>query len=232
MLSEESGTAMDRLLKNLVVTAASPIAPAILGAKRRVERENLPSIGGEGFIKDSINELNQRYAALGLAITGVKDPNAMPVRRDLWGEAVLQTPKGENPFIYNFFDAWKSRSIEADPLNSSIYTLWRRTADNKAIPSVPNPVMTYYDKTFERMNSEQFDRYSQLVGFYRRGLAERVFTGGAYQQSGDEVKLRLLNAAYDRGLAAGKHVFLQELAKSGQTLTPLAPRRGFQQPPE
>jgi hypothetical protein len=232
MLSEESGTAMDRLLKNLVVTAASPIAPAILGAKRRVERENLPSIGGEGFIKDSINELNQRYAALGLAIPGVKDPNAMPVRRDLWGEAVLQTPKGENPFIYNFFDAWKSRSIEADPLNSSIYTLWRRTADNKAIPSVPNPVMTYYDKTFERMNSEQFDRYSQLVGFYRRGLAERVFTGGAYQQSGDEVKLRLLNAAYDRGLAAGKHVFLQELAKSGQTLTPLAPRRGFQQPPE
>jgi hypothetical protein len=232
MLSEESGTAMDRLLKNLVVTAASPIAPSILGAKRRVERENLPSIGGEGFIKDSVNELNQRYAALGLAIPGLKDPNAMPVRRDLWGEAVLQTPKGENPFIYNFFDAWKSRSIEADPLNSSIYTLWRRTADNKAIPSVPNPVMTYYDKTFERMNSEQFDRYSQLVGFYRRGLAERVFTSGAYQQSGDEVKLRLLNAAYDRGLAAGKHVFLQELAKSGQTLTPLAPRRGFQQPPE
>jgi len=232
MLSEESGTAMDRLLKNLVVTAASPVAPAILGAKRRVERENLPSIGGEGFIRDSVNELNQRYAALGLAIPGVKDPNSMPVRRDLWGEAVRQTPKGENPFIYNFFDAWKSRSIEADPLNSSIYTLWRRTADNKAIPSVPNPVMTYYDKTFERMNSEQFDRYSQLVGFYRRGLAERVFTGGAYQQSGDDVKLRLLNAAYDRGLAAGKHVFLQELAKSGQTLTPLAPRRGFQQPSE
>ena len=232
MLSEESGTAMDRLLKDLVVTAASPIAPAILGAKRRVERENLPSIGGEGFIKDSVNELNQRYAALGLAIPGVKDPNAMPVRRDLWGETVRQTPKGENPFIYNFFNPWKSRSIEADPLNASIYTLWRSTADNKAIPSVPNPVMTYYDKTFERMNSEQFDRYSQLVGFYRRGLAERVFTGGAYQQSGDEVKLRLLNAAYDRGLAAGKHVFLQELAKSGQTLTPLAPRRGFQQPSE
>jgi hypothetical protein len=232
MLSEESGTAMDRLLRNLVVTAASPVAPAILGAKRRAERENLPSIGGEGFIKDSVNELNQRYAALGLAIPGVKDPNAMPVRRDLWGDAVKQTPKGENPWIYNFFDPWKSRSIEADPLNSSIYTLWRRTADNKAIPSVPNPVMTYHDKTFERMNSEQFDRYSQLVGFYRRGLAERVFTSGQYQQSEDEVKLRLLNAAYDRGLAAGKYVFLQELQKSGQTLTPIAARRGFQQPSE
>jgi hypothetical protein len=232
MLSEESGTAMDRLLKNMVVTAASPVAPAILGAKRRAERETLPSIGGEGFIRDSINEINQRYAALGLAIPGAKDPNAMPVRRDLWGEAVEQTPKGENPWVYNFFDAWKSRSIEADPLNSSIYTLWRRTADNKAIPSVPNPVMTYHDKTFDRMNPEQFDRYSQLVGFYRRGLAERVFTSGQYQQSGDEVKLRLLNAAYDRGLAVGKYVFLKELAESGQSLIPQAPRRGFQQPSE
>lgn len=232
MLSEESGTAMDRLLKNMVVTAASPVAPAILGAKRRAERETLPSIGGEGFIRDSINEINQRYAALGLAIPGAKDPNAMPVRRDLWGEAVEQTPKGENPWVYNFFDAWKSRSIEADPLNTSIYTLWRRTADNKAIPSVPNPVMTYHDKTFDRMNPEQFDRYSQLVGFYRRGLAERIFTSGQYQQSGDEVKLRLLNAAYDRGLAVGKYVFLKELAESGQSLIPQAPRRGFQQPSE
>lgn len=232
LMSQESVTSLDRFVKNLSVTAASPLAPNILGAARRAEREYLPAIGGEGFIKDAVNELNQRYAALGLAIPGVKDPKAMPVRRDLWGDAVEQTPKGENPWTYNFFDAWKSRAIEADPLNASIYRLWRRTADNQAIPSVPNPVMTYHNRTFERMNPEQFDRYSQLVGFYRRGLAERVFASGQYQQSGDEVRLRLLNAAYDRGLAIGKFVFLRELAQSGQSLTPLAPRRGFQEQPE
>lgn len=226
-LSEESGTSMDRLLRTLAVTATSPIAPAILGAKRRAERENLPAIGGEGFIKDSINEMNQRYAALGLAIPGVKDPNAMPVRRDLWGNAVKQTPKGENPYVYNFFDAWKSRSIEADPLNASLYKLWRKTADNTAIPSIPNPVLTYHDKTFERMTPEQYDRYSQLVGFYRRVLAEQVYTGGQYHQSGDEVRLRLMNSAYERGLAIGKYVFLRELRESGQSLTPQAGRRGF-----
>jgi|GEM_PF-3312150 len=232
LMSQESVTSLDRFVKNLSVTAASPLAPNILGAARRAEREYLPAIGGEGFIKDAVNELNQRYAALGLALPGVKDPNAMPVRRDLWGDAVEQTPKGENPWTYNFFDAWKSRSIEADPLNASIYRLWRRTADNQAIPSVPNPVMTYYNRTFERMNAEQFDRYSQLVGFYRRGLAERVFASGQYQQSGDEVKLKLLQRAYDRGLAVGKFVFLRELAQSGQSLTPLAPRRGFQEQSE
>jgi hypothetical protein len=232
LMSEESSNSLDRFVKNLSITAASPLAPNILGAARRAEREYLPSIGGEGFIKDSINELNQRYAALGLAIPGVKDPNSMPVRRDLWGDAVEQTPKGENPWTYNFFDAWKSRSIEADPLNASIYRLWRKTADNNAIPSVPNPSLTFHNKTFERMNPEQYDRYSQLVGFYRRGLSERVFTSGQYQQGTDEIKLKLLRSAYEKGGEIGKYRFLKELRESGQTLTPVAARRGFQQPPE
>lgn len=227
LMSEESANSLDRFVKNLAVTAASPIAPNILGAARRAEREYLPSIGGEGFINDAINEVNQRYSALGLAIPGIKDPNAMPVRRDLWGEAVEQTPKGENPWTYNFFDAWKSRAIDADPLNASIYRLWRRTADNQAIPSVPNPVLTFHNKTFERMNPEQFDRYTQLVGFYRRGLAERVFTSGQFQQGNDDVRLKLLRSAYDKGLEIGKYRFLRELAENGQSLTLQAPRRGF-----
>lgn len=227
LMSEESANSLDRFVKNLAVTAASPIAPNILGAARRAEREYLPSIGGEGFIKDAINEVNQRYSALGLAIPGIKDPNAMPVRRDLWGEAVEQTPNGENPWTYNFFDAWKSRAIDADPLNASIYRLWRRTADNQAIPSVPNPVLTFHNKTFERMNPEQFDRYTQLVGFYRRGLAERVFTSGQFQQGNDDVRLKLLRSAYDKGLEIGKYRFLRELAENGQSLTLQAPRRGF-----
>jgi hypothetical protein len=232
LMSQESANSLDRFVKNLSITAASPLAPNILGAARRAEREYLPSIGGEGFIKDAINEVNQRYAALGLAIPGVKNPNGMPVRRDLWGDAVEQTPKGENPWTYNFFDAWKSRSIEADPLNASIYRLWRKTADNNAIPSVPNPSLTFHNKTFDRMNPDQYDRYSQLVGFYRRGLAERVFTSGQYQQGTDEIKLKLLRSAYDKGGEIGKHLFLKELRESGQTLTPVAARRGFQQPSE
>lgn len=232
LMSQESANSLDRFAKNLAITAASPISPNILGAARRAEREYLPSIGGEGFIKDAVNEVNQRYAALGLAIPGVKDPNAMPVRRDLWGEAVEQTPKGENPWTYNFFDAWKSRSIEADPLNASIYRLWRKTADNNAIPSVPNPSLTFHNKTFDRMNPDQYDRYSQLVGFYRRGLAERVFTSGQFQQGSDEIKLKLLRSAYDKGAEIGKYRFLKELRESGETLTQTAPRRGFQQPSE
>jgi hypothetical protein len=229
LMSEESGASLERFVKNLAVTAASPIAPSTLGSIRRAEREYLPVTGGEGIIKDTVNELNQRFAALGLAIPGTKDPNAMPVRRDLWGEAVEQTPKGNNPWVYQFLSFAKNREIDADPLNASIYRVWRRTADNKALPSVPNPQLTYKNQTFERMTPEQFDRYAQLVGFYRRKFSERAFMSGAYQQRGDEARIKLLSEAYDNGLKLGKLRFLKELRESGQTLTPVAPRRGFEE---
>jgi hypothetical protein len=63
-------------------------------------------------------------------------------------------------------------------------------------------------------------------------LAERVFTSGQFQQGSDEIKLKLLRSAYDKGAEIGKYRFLKELRESGETLTQTAPRRGFQQPSE
>jgi len=234
LLSQESEASLERFIKSLNVTAASPIAPATLGSIRRAQREYLPVTGGEGILKDTINDLNQRYAALrliipGAQIPGTKDPDAMPVRRNLWGEAVKQTPKGSNPWIDQFVDFWNRREIDADPLNASIYRVWRRTADNSVIPSVPNPQITYKNRTFERMTPDQYDRYTQLVGYYRRMFAERAFMSGAYQQRGDEARIKFLSEAYDKGLTYAKKRFLMELAKTGQTLTPVAPRRGFEE---
>jgi hypothetical protein len=229
LLSQEGANAPDRWIKNVAVTAASPLAPNILGSFRRAERETIPAIGGEGFFKDAVNELNQRYAALGLQIPGTKDPNAMPAMRDLWGEKVLQTPKSENPYIYNFLDAWKSREIEADPLNASIYRAWRATADNDAIPSVPNPKLQFGGKSYDRMTPEQFDRFSELVGKNRRTFAEMVFMSGSYQNGGNDRKIALLKRAYDKGLLVGKAQFMKELRQSGQTLPLVSERRGFQE---
>ena len=226
-LSQEGGASMESLVKKYLSTATSPVQPAILGSLMRAEREFVPVTGGEGVIKDLTNELNQKYAALPFF-----EGKQLPLRRDLWGDPVRQTPKSENPWVYNFLEPWKSREIDADPLNASIYRVWRRTADNRAIPSIPNPQITYGKTSFEKLNPEQFDRYAQLVGFYRRKLAEEVYMTKDYREGSDDARIAMLNRAYDRGINIGKYRFLKELSESGQTLTPIAARRGFQQPSE
>jgi hypothetical protein len=82
------------------------------------------------------------------------------------------------------------------------------------------------------MEPEQYDRYSELVGKYRRLFAEQEFMRPRFQQGGDERKLKLLQRAYDDGLLVAKKQFVRELTQSGQNLTPIAARRGFQQPSE
>ena len=223
-LSQEGGASMESLVKKYLSTATSPVQPAILGSLMRAEREFVPVTGGEGVIKDLTNELNQKYAALPFV-----EGKQLPLRRDLWGDPVRQTPKSENPWVYNFLEPWKSREIDADPLNASIYRVWRRTADNRAIPSIPNPQITYGKTSFEKLTPEQFDRYAQLVGFYRRKLAEEVYMTKDYREGSDDARIALLNRAYDRGINIGKYRFIQELMKNGQTLTPVAPRRGFEE---
>jgi len=221
-LSNESGSALESITKKFLSTATSPLQPGILGSLMRAQREFVPVTTGDTVIKSFANELNEKYAALPFV-----DGKQLPLKRDLWGEAVLQTPKGSNPWLFNFLNSWKSREIEADPLNASIYQVWRKTADNRVIPSIPNPQITYGKTTFEKLNPEQFDRYAQLVGFWRRKNAEVVFGSKSYIQGSDDLRIQLLNKAYDRGMAIGKYRFIQELKKSGQSLTPMAPRRGF-----
>ena len=221
-LSNESGSALESITKKFLSTATSPLQPGILGSLMRAQREFVPVTTGDTVIKSFANELNEKYAALPFV-----NGKQLPLKRDLWGEAVLQTPKGSSPWLFNFLNSWKSREIEADPLNASIYQVWRKTADNRVIPSIPNPQITYGKTTFEKLNPEQFDRYAQLVGFWRRQGAEQVFGSKSYIQGSDDLRVQLLNKAYDRGIAIGKYRFIQELRKSGQTLTPMAPRRGF-----
>lgn len=221
-LSNESGSALESITKKFLSTATSPLQPGILGSLMRAQREFVPVTTGDTVIKSFANELNEKYAALPFV-----NGKQLPLKRDLWGEAVLQTPKGSSPWLFNFLNSWKSREIEADPLNASIYQVWRKTADNRVIPSIPNPQITYGKTTFDKLNPEQFDRYAQLVGFWRRKNAEVVFGSKSYIQGSDDLRVQLLNKAYDRGIAIGKYRFIQELKKSGQSLTPMAPRRGF-----
>ena len=226
-LSNEGGSALESLTKKFLSTATSPLHPGIMANFMRAQREFVPVTTGDSVIRSFANEMDQKYSSLPFV-----DGKKLPLKRDIWGEAVEQTPKGSNPWTYQFLNSWRSRAIDADPLNASIYQVWRKTADNRAIPSMPNPQITDGKVTFEELTPEQYDRYAQLVGFWRRKNAEVVLGSRGYIQGSDDLKIHFLNQAYDRGIAIGKYRFLKELRKSGEILTPIAARRGFQQPSE
>lgn len=219
--------AFKRFAKGLLTTAASPVAPNILASIDRANREYMPVLKEDGVLDSFANEINRRMKVIGLSVPGATEPNKLPLKRDLWGEAIPQTPKGSNPWIYNLIDPIRVRSVQADPLNADVYRLWRRTADESAIPSLPLPNLEVRGVKYERMSPEQYDRYAQLVGFFRRTVAEKVYMSGAFAHGDEKVKLKLLNEAYRRGQTMGKYVFLKELKSSGQSLTPLTERRGF-----
>ena len=222
-LSNEGGSALESLTKKFLSTATSPLHPGIMANFMRAQREFVPVTTGDSVIRSFANEMDQKYSSLPFV-----DGKKLPLKRDIWGEAVEQTPKGSNPWTYQFLNSWRSRAIDADPLNASIYQVWRKTADNRAIPSMPNPQITDGKVTFEELTPEQYDRYAQLVGFWRRKNAEVALGSRGYIQGSDDLKIHFLNQAYDRGIAIGKYRFLKELRKSGEILTPLAKRQGFQ----
>ena len=219
LINSDPRNSFQKFARGVLVTAGSPLAPSILGAIDRANREFVPVTKDETFIKSAVNEFNKRVNIL--------DTEKLPLKRNMWGEGIPQTPKGENPWIYNLIDPIRSRAIPADPLNADIYKIWRRTSDEAVIPSLPSPKLTYGGVQYDKLTPQQYDRFAQLVGFFRRTYAEKVYMSGAFSKASDEDKISMLNQAYGYGLREGKEYFFDELKQKGEELKPLAKKRGF-----
>ena len=228
LLNQDHRNSFEKFARGMLVTAGSPFAPNILAAIDRSKREYMTVTKDETFLKSAENEFNRRLNVIGIQLPGAPEADKLPLKRNLWGEGISQTPPGENPWVYNLLDPIRARSIPADPLNADIYRLWRKTADARAVPSIPSPKIEYLGVEYDKMTPDQYDRYTQLVGFFRRTLSEKVYMSGAFSNADSDQRIDMLSTAYSKGARMGKHTFMQELKAKGESLKPLAPRRGFQ----
>lgn len=228
LLNSDPRNSFQNFAKGMLITAGSPFAPNILAAIDRSNREYMTVTKDETFLKSAANELNRRLNVIGVQLPGAPAADKLPLKRNLWGEAIPQTPVGETPWFYNLFDPIRARSIPADPLNADLYRLAQKTGNQAAFPSVPSPKIEYLGVEYDKMTPDQYDRYTQLVGFFRRTLAEKVYMSGAFSNADSDQRIDMLSQAYSKGARMGKHTFMQELKAKGESLKPLAPRRGFQ----
>lgn len=206
--------------------------PNTMQAINRAIRESKPEFRDDSALQQFGNRLNDKVNALGFTIPLGREVKALPLKVDLWGQPISETPPGKNPLIWHFFDITKSRTIPEDVVAVELYNLWRRTTDTAVFPSIPARLLTVEGQQSEPITYDQYQELATDVGKSRRYLVEKLvggevgFNGKNWQGLNDEERIEALTKLYEDGRKIGMNQFVKVLIESGQTLTPRKSRRG------
>lgn len=206
----------DNYVRQWANTVSSIPLPNTLATVSRATREYKPDLKSDTFAKQMENIARNK-----LGFTGLDD--YLPLKRDLWGKPMLETPKDRNALLYQFFDISKNRQVTDDAVPLELYRLWRKTGDTKVIPSIPEKTLTVGKQNYV-LTPEQQSRFVELVGEARRNIVDAVVINPNFHNLPDEAKVNLLDRIYREGLQAGKVKLWQEM--QGQ-LAPKPNRAGF-----
>ena len=205
----------DNYLRQWFSTVLSIPLPNSMATLSRATRQYKPDFREEDFKKQIGNVIKNR-----LGFSGLDD--YLPLKRDFWGQPIPETPKDRNALFYHFFDVSKGKQVTDDPVALELYRLWRVTADSKVIPSLVNKEITIGNQT-SNLDAAQQSRYAELVGTERRRIVEGMVVNPEFHKLSNEDKIKVLNKAYEAGMAVGKAKFIQE----NPALEPKKPKSGF-----
>lgn len=201
-------------------TVASIPLPNTLTVMSRASREYKPDFREDTFRKQMENIVRNK-----LGVANLDD--YLPLKRGLWGEPMRETPEGRNAIMYHFFDVFKNKQVTSDPVPLELFRLWRKTADTRVIPSLPEKTITMGGNTYA-MDAAQQSRYAELVGQSRRTIVDAIVVNPNFHKLPDESKVEILDRVYRAGLQRGKSEFWREIG-GGLKMKPS--RAGFA-PPE
>lgn len=207
----------DNFVQGLLNSIISIPLPNTLSAMSRVDRKYKVVIKDDNLLKEFGNIVKNRLGVAEL-------DQFLPLKRGLWGEPLLETPKDRNALLYHFFDISKNQQVTDDAVTLELYRLWRKTADTTVIPSLPGKEITVNRTTYP-LTPDQQSRYAELVGENRRNIVDKLVVNPNWSQLTDEMQIKLLNMAYERGMDMGKAFFYMET--EGE-LEAKPTRRGFE----
>ena len=141
----------------------------------------------------------------------------LPLRYNLWGDPVTKTPKGENPYVYQMLDIFRSQKILQEDLTYKVFELNRLTKDSGVIPSAPKDFFKEGDFTV-KLNKYQKAELYKLVGMYRKEEATKVlrkFDNTIKDPKKLNKIVDRLERAYRDGAKRGKRKFMKDLQAQG-----------------
>jgi hypothetical protein len=209
---------LDRWATTWLTGISAVPLPNTLASISRAMRDAKPEFRDDSALKAIGNKINEKANVLGFSVPFGKETKALPLKIDLWGRPMKQTPAGANPFIYNFFDVSHSGEIPNDPVSIELYGIWRRTTDNAVFPSLPERMVTVRGQQKEPLTYEQYQEYATFIGQERRKAVETLINRPEWINKTDQEKLRHLKRYYDHGRDRGVSLWKQ-------TQPELTPRR-------
>ena len=165
--------------------------PNLYTSMFRAEREFLPDYRDNDFGKRIENVIYDRT----FGYFGQGTP--APVRVNIWGERIPQTPDGTNPLFYEFLDPTGTRLTTNDPTKVELWNLYKRTNDEDAFPSIPSQVSNReltvpYDERNAMISTGEANELMMLLGQERKKLLDVVVGQPAWDTYSDETRLNLV----------------------------------------
>jgi hypothetical protein len=195
----------DSYLESLYGTISSIPFPNTLQAFNKASRENMVDPKTDDSLQLFANVLKSKMPEFAREAIGVEE---LPLKRDMWGNPVKQTPEGANPFLYNFLDFTRSRVVPSDESNLALYRLWKETGNADALPSVPSRNVMDKKITYQ-LDQNQYAIYQEYVGQRRKALVDNLFQSATFDGMDADFKIKALEKAYERGAEDGKRQFLK-----------------------
>ena len=195
----------DSYLESLYGTISSIPFPNTLQAFNKASRENMVDPKTDDSLQLFANVLKSKMPEFAREAIGAEE---LPLKRDMWGNPVKQTPEGANPFLYNFLDFTRSRIVPSDESNLALYRLWKETGNADALPSVPSRNVMDKKITYQ-LDESQYAIYQEYVGQRRKALVDNLFQSATFDGMDADFKIKALGKAYERGAEDGKRQFLK-----------------------
>jgi hypothetical protein len=195
----------DSYLESLYGTISSIPFPNTLQAFNKANRENMVDPKTDDSLQLFANVLKSKMPEFAREAIGAEE---LPLKRDMWGNPVKQNPEGANPFLYNFLDVTRSRTIPSDESNLALYRLWKETGNADALPSVPSRNVMDKKITY-KLDENQYAIYQEYVGQRRKALVDKLFDSITFDGMDADFKIKALEKAYERGAEDGKRQFLK-----------------------
>lgn len=130
----------------------------------------------------------------------------LPIKYDMWGKPIRQTPEGENPIVYQMLDIFRSQKILGDKITFYVFDIQRKTNDDGAIP--PAVRDSYKEGEFRvKLTPQQKSDLAKFIGEERRKRVERVLKTYNPRDKKVDKYIKLLQGAYSKGAEMGKSKF-------------------------